>query len=125
MNNNFKIVSALLLAFSVLILASCKKDDMETLSTVSNCDTTNVTFSQTIQPLLNTHCNSCHSGNFPSAGVALDNYQAVKAVASSGVLLGTIRHENGYSPMPKNSTKLNDCDIRKVEIWIQNGSLEN
>jgi len=30
--------------------------------------------------------------------------------------------QNGiYSPMPKNSNKVDDCTLNKIQIWINNG----
>lgn len=98
---------------------------MEDLNVSSNCDTVNVTFSQSIQPMIASSCESCHSGGSPSGGILLDSYANIKTAADNSLLLGTIRHDVGYSPMPKNGTKWSSCDIRKLEIWIENGSPNN
>ncbi len=90
-----------------------------------NCDTTNVTFSETIWPVIQTYCLACHSGSGAGGGVVLSNYAEVTASANSGKLIGSIRHDQGYSPMPKGGQKLSDCIIREFEIWIENGTPEN
>jgi hypothetical protein len=46
----------------------------------------------------------------------------VKAQATNGNLMGVINHAAGYSPMPKNSPKMDDCTISKIQAWINNGS---
>ncbi len=86
-----------------------------------DCDTTNVTFSGSVWPIISTRCTGCHTGSGAGGGVHLANYSDVVAAANNGSLMGSIRHEAGYSPMPKNSGKLPDCKINTIQIWINNG----
>ncbi len=113
--------------FGVLLLSSCYYDNMEDLypDTGGVCDTTNVTFSQTVLPVLQSHCTGCHSGSAPSGNISIVNYNDVVLLVHSGRLLGTIRHEQGYSPMPKGGNKLSNCDIAKLEKWISDGMPDN
>jgi hypothetical protein len=87
---------------------------------IPSCDTTSVTYSEDITEVINTYCLGCHSGVTPSGGVLLDGYNNVVTIANTGKLVGSIRHEQGFTPMPYNSSKLSNCDIRKFEIWIDN-----
>jgi mono/diheme cytochrome c family protein len=89
------------------------------------CDTINITFSSTVWPIVQNHCFGCHSGTNPSGGISLDNYNNVAAMANNGSLMGTIRHESGYSPMPKNGMQLSDCKITQIQKWIDNGTPNN
>lgn len=89
------------------------------------CDTLSVTYSSNIAPLIQNNCLQCHSIAANSGGVTLEGYTNLKAYADNGKLLGVIRHEAGFSPMPKNAPKLNDCDIAAIEKWISNGSPDN
>lgn len=82
-------------------------------------------FSQDILPLLNARCNLCHSGSAPSADIRLDNYSSVSIYTTNGSLLGSVQHSGGFSPMPKNSSKLSACEIQKIQNWISSGSLNN
>ena len=91
----------------------------------SGCDTTNVTFSGSVFPIVETYCLSCHNGNSPGGGIYLRNYNDLVAVANNGKLMGSIRHDQGYSPMPKNGNKLSDCQISTFNIWIKNGTPNN
>jgi mono/diheme cytochrome c family protein len=90
-----------------------------------SCDTTNVTFSGTVWPILETSCVGCHSGPAPQGGINLSNYTNVVEVANTGKLYGAISHSQGYSPMPKNLPKLSDCKIEQVKIWIDDGTPNN
>lgn len=109
----------------MLSLSSCYYDKAESLRTISDCDTTKVTYSITIAPMINSNCEGCHSGGTPSGGVMLSNYSETKTAADNGSLLGTIKHESNWSPMPKGGNKLSDCNIRQLEIWIKNGTPNN
>lgn len=91
----------------------------------SACDTATVTFSGSVWPIIENNCFGCHSGASPDGGISLSNYDDVKSVGQSGSLIGTISHASGYSAMPKNSTKLSDCEINTIKIWIRDGYQNN
>lgn len=91
----------------------------------SGCDTTNVTFSGNVFPIVETYCLNCHNGTSPGGGIYLRNYNDLVVVANNGKLMGSIRHDQGYSPMPKNGNKLSDCQIATFNIWIKNGTPNN
>lgn len=90
----------------------------------ADCDTTNVTFSGSVMPIVDLKCRGCHSGASPQGGIALTNHAQVKATVSNGKLWGSITHASGFKPMPYpvGGAKLPDCDIRKVKIWLDKGA---
>jgi hypothetical protein len=85
------------------------------------CDTVNVTYASVIQPLLALYCTGCHSGPNPSYSINLTTYQGIVAVANSGRLMGALRWENGFFPMPKNGNQLSTCHITQFQVWINTG----
>lgn len=89
------------------------------------CDTLAVAYSAMIWPTMETNCTGCHSGVSPAGDIPITNYSEVVAIANNGKLLGAIRHESGFSPMPKNGMKLTDCKIKQIEIWIADGTPDN
>jgi uncharacterized membrane protein len=91
----------------------------------SGCDTTNVKYSTHIKPLIQNHCQGCHSGNAPGGGINLATYAGVKAIADNGKFFGSISHLSSYKAMPQNGNKLTDCQITTVKIWIYQGAPEN
>lgn len=102
-----------------MFLNSCYYDNVEELYPLPPpCDTSNITFSNDVLPIINARCTSCHSGSTPSGNVTLENYESIVTAANNGSLLGVIRHESGWLPMPKNGAKLDNCTITKFEIWI-------
>jgi len=118
------IVSAVITIFCF----ACYYDNEEYLyPEISNtCDTISVTFSGTVSVMLDDYCLSCHSNanaaNFGN-NIRLEDYEDVKT--QSQAVLGSIKHESGFSPMPKGSAQLNDCLITQFEIWVNNGTPNN
>jgi hypothetical protein len=114
-----------LIIIIVIFLASCYYDNVEALypSLASTCDTTNVTFSGTIVPILSSNCTSCHSGGAPSGSITLTSYANVQTIAASGMLMNSLKG-TGVPAMPF-SGSLSACKISQVQIWIKNGMLNN
>ncbi|OFY28139.1 MAG: hypothetical protein A2X09_00915 [Bacteroidetes bacterium GWF2_43_11] len=92
--------------------------------TETNCDTLNVTFAGTIMPMIQTNCTGCHSGASPGGGIFLTNYAQVETIATTGQLMGVVKHLTGYQPMPP-SGQLSDCQIAQLNKWIANGKPNN
>jgi hypothetical protein len=110
----------------LFILSSCYYDNVEDLYPQSpDCDTLNITFTSSVLPVIEVNCKSCHSGSAPSGNITLTNYSDISIAAQNGNLVGTISHESGWSPMPKNGNKLDDCTIKKIELWVNSGSPDN
>jgi len=112
----------------LLLAASCFYDNEEALypSVNAACDTTNVTYSGKIVPLLVNNCLSCHSNAAAASagnGIRLENYADVQSRAAA--ISGSINHSGTYSPMPKNGGKLKACLITQFDIWVKNGTPNN
>jgi mono/diheme cytochrome c family protein len=93
--------------------------------TSSSCDTGNVTYSGTIRTIIGNKCQGCHSGNAAPLGYDFTSYNGVKARINDGKLWGAVNHVPGYSPMPKNGTKLSDCELLSIKKWIDSGAPNN
>lgn len=116
----------LLFLISIILICiafACTSDNYDEYY-ASQCNVSDVTYSGSVQPILQNRCVSCHNANFPSGNVRLDNYNLVKIHVDGGELLGSIKHLPGYSPMPQGN-KLDDCSIQIIETWINNGALNN
>ena len=111
---------------AMMLLNSCYYDNVEELYPQTQpCDTTSITFSGNVLPILEANCISCHGGAAPAGNINLETYDDIVAAVNNGGLMGTIRHESNWSPMPKNGAKLDDCTITKLEIWIVDGTPNN
>ena len=116
----------MILGLIILGTTSCYYDNEEELYPQPiECDTTNVTYSSTIAPIMDSSCNDCHSSTSPSGNVITDTYEGIKEISDDGRFWGAVNHEEGYSPMPKGLPKLNDCDLTKINIWLNEGALNN
>ncbi len=94
-------------------------------SCAQECDTTTVTFNDNVLPITNTYCKGCHSGNNPSGGIYLTDYNSIKASIETGRFVGSIEQLLGFSAMPQGGAKLSDCHIYQIKKWIKNGMPKN
>jgi hypothetical protein len=116
------------IALISFFFVSCYYDNEEALYPIlnSSCDTTNVTFSGSIVPILNNNCYSCHSNSTAARNgnnIPLQNYADVVARAAS--VIGSIKHTGSFSPMPKSGGLIKTCSISQFDIWIKKGMLNN
>jgi mono/diheme cytochrome c family protein len=89
------------------------------------CDTALFTYSAAIKPIMESKCVGCHNPSSLGGNINVSTYSALKITALNGKLYGSVAHQPGYSPMPKNSAKLSDCEIKQIQKWISAGSLNN
>jgi mono/diheme cytochrome c family protein len=90
------------------------------------CDTSSVTYSQTIRPILNAECIGCHTvAADTNMNVDLSNYAGVQKAVESGQLYGSVTHSLGYSQMPSINDTLTKCQLLQIQDWIDNGALNN
>ena len=119
--------AALIIISGILLNSfnSCYYDKSDLLYPNTACDTAAVKYSTSVLPVLSSNCINCHGGATPSAGLSLDSYAGVKMQVDNGRLWGAVSHSASYSPMPKNSNKLNNCSLEKIRIWIAAGAPNN
>ena len=92
---------------------------------IGSCDTAVFTYSGAVKTIMGNKCVGCHNPSSLGGSIDLSTYNAVRTVALNGKLYGSVANQPGYSPMPKNSSKLSDCEIRQIQKWINAGSLNN
>lgn len=90
----------------------------------AGCDTLDVTWSGTIQPLIQSRCIGCHSGPGAMSGIGLTDWPTVSGYALDGTLASTVTRDGEYAPMPP-TIALSFCDARKFLIWIADGAPNN
>jgi hypothetical protein len=120
-----------------LFFFSCYYDNEEDLYPAM-CDTTNVTFTTsldtasnvTIESILEKNCYSCHSNiNSPASTngkiIRLEDYADVVSWAPQ--ISQAINHTGPSSivPMPYNAGKINSCSITQFDHWYLNGMPRN
>lgn len=104
--------------------SSCYYDVEENLyGPVEVCDTLTVpTFSGRVFPVLQQNCLGCHNGVARQGGINLETYADVKRYVDNQLLIRSVKHVSGVSPMPKGGRRLNDCIIKDIERWISRGA---
>ncbi len=118
-----KIIKLLLLG--MVVISSCYYDNEEDLYPGSDCVTTGMSLQTDIAPILQRNCYSCHSAAANTANITVEGHSELIKHVTSGRLLGAIRHEPGFKPMPQGAPKLLACDIAKIESWVADGAPNN
>ncbi|HET9744685.1 MAG TPA: c-type cytochrome domain-containing protein [Chitinophagaceae bacterium] len=114
-----------LTAQQVQIIYSWIQQGAKDLVCASMCDSTVFTYRAAIQPIIQNKCQGCHSGTNAQGSIDLSTYTLLKAKVADGKLWGSINHQTGYSPMPKNGTKLSECELSQFQKWINAGAPNN
>jgi len=119
-----------LITTGLMFQTGCYYDKEEELYPPQNCDTSNVTYSSTIAPILSNRCFGCHSNanaqNFGN-GISFEGHTNIAGylTTSTEIFLGAINHTDGYPAMPPSSPKLTPCNISQIENWIADGYPDN
>lgn len=123
MKNPFKII------FPVIIISfffsSCYYDVEEDLYPTTDCATDGITYSDDILPLIENNCYTCHNEAASFANINIEGYDNLMVYVNSGQFLGSIKHQPAYSPMPQGQPPLVECNIEKIEAWINAGAPNN
>ncbi len=128
MKNYLWVLGTVLTVVVISANVGCTYNNEEELYANDVCDTVGVTYRATVEPILSSNCYNCHrQANAPSFGngIVLDNYAGVNVWIASGRLLCDIKGEAGCTLMPKGGPKMSDCNIAKIEAWINAGALDN
>lgn len=110
---------------SLLTLSACYYDVEEEIYGTTECNLEDITYNATVLPIIEDNCYRCHDAANNFAGITLEGYDRLKILVDNGDLLGVIKHEAGFSPMPKNEPQLLECEIEKIEAWVAAGAPNN
>ena len=118
----------LIVGFS-LAIASCERDKSADPVDVFCADPIeNPSYSDHIVPIMDLYCYECHDNenNVSLAdGWDLEDHADIFPLAKDGTLLGCVRHDPGFTPMPLDGDRIPLCDILTFENWIMNGAPNN
>jgi hypothetical protein len=112
----------MVLAF--FVLTGCYYDNEEELYG-NSCEVVNISYSLDVLPIIESNCFICHAASANQGDVTLEGYGAIIEYVDSGQLIGAITHSGGFSPMPDDAPKLSDCNIQKIQQWVDDGALNN
>lgn len=118
------IKTAVLVFFGSLIVTGCYYDNEEELyPAAESCDTVDVTYSGDILAMVDQYCQTCHSGNTPSGNLNLETFGQITAAAEK--MYERISKPAGDVQLMPPGQKLDDCTIKKMKVWIENGKPNN
>jgi hypothetical protein len=93
-----------------------------------DCSSENMSYSMDVRPILQSNgCMTagCHGGDAMTNPLFMDSYESLKIYIDANRLLGSLRHQSGFSPMPKQGEKLTNCELLKIDSWIAQGAQNN
>ncbi|NOQ74124.1 MAG: hypothetical protein GQ574_19105 [Crocinitomix sp.] len=114
MNKRKVIIPALMLC----ALAACKKSTTTEIP-IGTVDCATVSYTETIKPLFDANCVSCHNTNSPDG--ALSNYAETKIYADNGKLKDEVLSSRS---MPI-GTPLTSTALGQVKCWLDAGAPSN
>lgn len=134
--NNYR--SCLLLTGILLSSYACTYNKGEAVNPVCADVIEQVSFAEDIQPIFTTNCATagCHSGNTPEGNLNLEagkSYAALSKPGAGYIDINTPNYSVLYSslvstsdPMPPAGQQpLSSCDLKRIEVWMKEGALDN
>lgn len=116
--------ATIILGFMALLGSSCTFKNEEEYFGPAVCDSSLVLRDtvmvdyQNLSYIFTGICAQCHNSiQTPRPAIKMDTYENVVASINTGKVLPAIRHEGKYR-MPYNQPKLSDCEIQRIQIWI-------
>jgi hypothetical protein len=109
----------------VLYLSGCAKESADRLSAGETCDTTGVSYSKQILPILEDNCYTCHQGATASSGIDLSNFATLQTHVVNGDLVSAVTHTGSVTPMPYELPMLPSCEVNTIVAWVHQGALNN
>lgn len=93
------------------------------------CDTLNhISYSNQVWPVIQNNCTGCHNAVTSKGGILLTNYNEVLNITGlingTPLIVGNIRRMSGFKAMPP-AGSLDECSIRIIELWIEQGAGNN
>ena len=129
---HFKFYSKNRLLFLLITIAcsyGCVNNKADTIKPINHviCDTTNLSYSADINPIIQENCaiSGCHTNSTMAGSFTFETYTGFHQAVQHERLIGAIHHQSGFVPMPHNRPQLSDCDIAKITQWVSVGAPNN
>ena len=105
-----------------LLVTSCYYDKEDELYGTNNCDTSLVSFSNDILPIINNSCATvgCHVQGGGGVGI-FENHTQIKSKVDDGSFNQRVVVQQDMPP----SSPLSDCQIAHIQQWIIEGAPNN
>lgn len=126
-----QITRIIFVAFSIA-LSGCYYDKADKLypSGGGACDTTNSQYGKDVAPIIKTNCldQGCHTSSNPSGLIVFETYSGVQSMVSGDRLMNAIKQTyptGSTKNMPPAANRISDCEINKIQSWINHGAQNN
>lgn len=93
---------------------------------------TEISFANDVQPILESRCGKCHMGEFVSEGLHMDTHGSLMAGSDNGPVIvpgnadrSLLVQQLVKGKMPKRGPKLTPVQIQTVSDWIDAGAPNN
>lgn len=121
------------LLYVLTCCSSCyydNKDDLFDVVIVEGefvpCEFTEVSYAIDVVPILELQCNgACHNSVDRRGNIVLDTHSDILPYLNDGSFIGSIIHTAGFEVMPPGGQKIPDCEIQKLQFWVDNGAPNN
>jgi len=126
----FSIVIIIFAICTLLTFSACYYDNKDDLYDVviipgEGCEFGEISYGTDLVPVIDLFCNNaCHNATDRQGNIILETYNNIIPYLDDGSFIGSIRYESNFAPMPP-ASKLNACDISKIESWISAGAPNN
>lgn len=121
----------LLLIVALLLVAVVAVLKIGSINAASQTKT-QVSYSQDVQPILESRCGNCHFGEFTSAELHMDTYESLLAGSENGpvIVAGNAKksllvQKISSGEMPKRGPKLTPAQVQIIVDWINAGAQDN
>ena len=100
---------------------SCSWDNAEDLYGITDCPDEGISYTQTIEPIIETNCavSGCHVTG--QQRPTLETYEQIAANADRI----TFRTSNGTMPPSSSGKVLTQSEIDAINCWVDDGAQEN
>lgn len=117
----FETLTAAIIA-AVLLPSGCYYDNEVEQYGVTICDTVAMSYSQDIQPIIQSNCLSCHAPGGEQESTPFTNYTEIKPYSDANNILARIKGVGGIMPP---TGAISTCNQLKIEAWINAGAQDN
>lgn len=135
MTKTTSLFTGILLATALGIFSTgCYYDSMQELGFMNiACDTTDVSYSADIVPILESQCLGCHdavSAPVSGGGKNFEGYSNLVSYVNAGkpdssILYQSVAWTPGVASMPLGGSQIGDCELALIESWINQGAQNN
>lgn len=120
------IILAISLIVAVYGISGCYYDvESDVYPSGQVCDSLAISFSMDVFPIISNKCLGCHDASSNSGGITIETYSQLKAQVDNGALSCTVNHLSGCTSMPQDAPQLPECELKAINVWINEGALNN